>query len=285
MLKAYIIGIEGELRNPNLPAEIAPWFEIVHSDGHVNLNEIQASHLVNAEVFEALLAKQPTTGEVACFFAHLQAWRWLAQSDETSLGVFEDDAHVEKDLTEIVGELGKLRGSWQVSLERRLGDFLWTHLVPRSKRIWRSLVQPRGAAAYIISKEAASALVADFEKRKEFDGVADASLMQSDLVRFLVCLPPPMRAGSTSASLIGVRNPKRDRFSRSFRRLLVLRKSSLRNPRKLTSYLKLKLLKPLKYVFSLHFATAWVTRARPIKAQDKTSYVPIPQAPRRGTKK
>jgi GR25 family glycosyltransferase involved in LPS biosynthesis len=259
LLKAYIIGIEGKLRNPQLPAELAPWFEIVHGNGYLELTANDAKSLVNAEVFEALLAKEPTTREVACFLAHLQAWRWLAQSDETCIGVFEDDVHVYRDMSRVVGELSKLRGPWQVSLERRLGDFLWTHLIPRPKRIWKSRVQPRGAGAYIISKEAARALVADFDFRKKFDGVADASLMQTDVVQFRVCLPPPMRTSSSSESLIGARNPKLNRFSEGFRRMMVLRKLNSSAPRKFTSYLSLKMLKALKYCFSLHFATAWLT--------------------------
>lgn len=257
MLKAYIIGIEGNLRNPSLPSEVSRWFQVIESNGYVSAPDEWES-LVHAGVFEAMLSKSPTAGEVACFLAHLNAWLWLADSNETALAVFEDDIELVGDPSGALKELQALSGPWQVSLERRPGDFLWTHLVPRTKRLWPSRVQPRGTGAYVISRDAARRLVDDFHRRKRIDGVADSSLMQTELVEFYVCIPPPINVLQDSVSLIGARNPKRKRaldYMLRVKRLFVLNSS---NPRKLTSYLKLKVLKPLKYLFSLHFSTAWI---------------------------
>lgn len=262
--KAYIIGKLGQLRNPALPSEVSDWFEIIQSSGFVEARSIDVQDLVNQELFEAMLAKRPTPNEVACFVAHLRAWEWLVRSSEEYLLVLEDDVKTLNTsvLEQLHREISSLSGPWQVALERRDADFIWTHRIPRKRLVFRSFVQPRGTGAYVISRLAADRLLSDFKNKGYLDGIADASLMQSDLVKFHICLPPVFEVIKDLPTLIGAPNRiskqtlgVRDRFG-------YLVKNRRINGRKFSSYFALLILKPLKYLNSYHFATAWLSRFR-----------------------
>lgn len=263
LIPAYIIGRQGEYRNPRLLDDIAESFEVIESSGFVDGAHITIDDSVDNDLFLAARGRHVTKGEVACALAHLRAWNVLAKSNLRFLAVFEDDVSYKGDRTSIQIERLPESGPWWLSLERRPGDYLWTHLIPFRTTVTRSWLQPRGAGAYLISRDAAILGLKVFEDAEsKIGGEVDACPRASGLFNFYVQLPPPFEASLTGTSIIGPRNQKVPSLLRRMEftlRILFTKDYPLIIK---LGLLKLKVLRPIKYLFSLHFATAWLDRFR-----------------------
>ena len=262
--KAYIIGQAGNHRNPILKDQLAPWFEVVEENGFVDSLSLTGDieNYVDVPLFESIIFRSPSPTEVACYLAHLQAWGWLLGSDHDYLAVFEDDARlVLNDLSHLVAHLGKLRGPWQVALERREGDFLVSHFLTRSPSIRRALIQPRGAGAYVISKEAARLGIEDWKRDGRIKGVADLAPGPSRLFKYFVHLPPIFNNDTVSQSLIGERNSRILDWRVKLQRILSTALSKDRRPYERFGF-HLKMRRFGKYLLSTHFWTTWYIRRR-----------------------
>jgi hypothetical protein len=262
--KAYIIGQAGNHRNPMLKEQIAPWFEVVEDNGFVDSLSLKGNldNFVDLPLFESIIFRNPSRSEVACFLAHLQAWAWLLESGDDYLMIFEDDARlILGDLSHLVSHLEELRGPWQVSLERREGDFLVSHSFGTTPSIRRSLIQPRGAGAYAISKEAARIGIEEWKSAGRIKGVADLAPGPSRFFRYFIHLPPIFDSSTITYSYIGERSPKD--FSLRVRFYKVLKVVFSKDRRLYERFaFSLKMLRFAKYLGSIHFWTTWYIRRR-----------------------
>lgn len=257
--KAYIIGQAGNHRNPILKEQLAQWFEVVEENGFVDSLSLTGGieNYVDVPLFESIIFRSPSPTEVACYLAHLQAWTWLLGSEEDYLAVFEDDARlVLDDLSHLVSHLEKLRGPWQVALERREGDFLISHFFATKPSIRRAFIQPRGAGAYVISKEAARLGIQDWKRDGRIKGVADLAPGPSRLFHYFVHLPPVFSNDSLSQSLIGERNSRKLDLRAKLQRILGTAQSKDRSAYERFGF-HLKVRRFAKYLLSIHFWTAW----------------------------
>jgi GR25 family glycosyltransferase involved in LPS biosynthesis len=262
--KAYVIGQRGKHRNPLLVSSLGLSFEVIEDDGFVHWESIEVEGLVNHSAFRDVIGKSPMPAEIACFVAHARAWKWLAESEEDFLAVFEDDAEIRNDyLNFYIEQLPALRGNWQLALEMRSRDELLSHWLHRKPVIRQSRIQPRGAAAYIISKVAASALLMEMDRVHGIDGLADSSLTQAEVVDFYVCLPPVFAIAERTESIIGLEAKSRSftyprkghdvGFIPGIVRLVSFIIRDRKNKRLFATYFKVRYFKAFKYGLSRHF--------------------------------
>ncbi len=262
-IPVYIIGRRGNYRNKDLLRALEGKFEIVEDDGFVQSSSVDIHSQVDEALFLATLSRPVTNREVACALAHIKAWRRLVELDLPYLAILEDDVTWSSKEVEILSEKLPSGKPWWLSLERRRGDFLWTHLLRRKGRLLRSFLQPRGGGAYLLSREAAILGLRSFELGgSKIVGELDRCPRASGLFRFYIQLPPPFEASMTGPSIIGARQPQiGDLKTRLTRSLRILASSEYPNYIK-TGLIALKVFRPLKYIFSLHFAFAWLERFR-----------------------
>lgn len=233
-------------------------FAVVETDGAVDSKTLDIPKLVDLPMFEAVVCRYPVANEIGCAIAHLKAWQFLIDNDLDYLAVFEDDAVLLDFSVEAARSSTKnLRGPWYVALERRTGDYLLSHLmVRRSLSVRRCLGQPRGTGAYIISRQAANLGVAQFKESGLIEGISDRWPGPAADFKFYQILPPPFVVDPSAVTTIGVKK-KRD-----FNRLQVLAKvlrvilSPRWDNRRKLGLLALKI-RPMKYLWSIHFFTAW----------------------------
>lgn len=259
-MKAYIIGFEGKHRNPKLAEQLQQCgFEVVEENGAVDASGIDVTKTVDIPMFEALIGRYPLQTEVACAQAHLNSWRYLVKNNLTELAVFEDDSvFVDFDLFEARRKLQSLKGPWYVTLEQRAGDSLLSHrFIKKKLTLRRSLIQPRGNGSYIISNEAAVLGLRSFEKTELFDGVVDVWSEPSVLFRFFVFLPPAFVVDPGAVSTIGVRKSMQHNRFVTFLNVLKIIISPSRSTLKKLGLLKLKIFRPIKYLGTVYFLTAW----------------------------
>jgi hypothetical protein len=156
----------------------------------------------------------------------------------------------------------KLTGPWALSLERRSGDFLISHFLKRRRRIRRSLVQPTGACAYIISREAAQEGLKYFSDRMgRIDGLSDFWPGPAALIRWHIAVPPVFEASTSVTSLIGYKTLQKRKLPKLWAMLLILFSKPYDGVLVAGSFLLL-VAKPMKYLFSTHFLTAWIVNRR-----------------------
>lgn len=255
-MKAYVIGIQGRHRNPELVSQLSEFFEVVVENGFRESNEnIQQSKGIVARAVGSPMSKK----ELACAQAHQTARSWLVKSDEPYLAVFEDDCEIsEENLAFVFDSVDKLHRSetaWQLNMYSAPWDQLFTHSLYRKPRIERSRIHPSVLVAYIVSREAAILLEKDhYSSGEVFEAIADGSPAASGLVDFYVTIPNIFRPKSEVGSLI-VTDPDSDGRSRPHaphRGLLAL-VSTLMSPEvplyKKRGVLLLRI-KPLKHLFS-----------------------------------
>jgi GR25 family glycosyltransferase involved in LPS biosynthesis len=262
--KAYVIGEQGNYRNPLLLTSVSEHFEVVEKNGFVSWELLKIDELVNQRAFRDVIGKIPMPGEIACFVAHSQAWKWLAESQEDFLAVFEDDVLlIGNQLSFYLNHLPTLRGNWQLSLELRSRDELFSHALHSRPAILRSRIQPRGAAAYIISKQAARALLKEMQRVNGIDGLADNSLTQTEVVDFYICLPPVFAISPDSRSIIGKEAESRQLlyprkghdvgFIAGLFKLFAFMLQNQSCKRSVLTYFKVRYLKAFKYAASKHY--------------------------------
>lgn len=257
--KAYVIGMKGKYRNPNLLTSLNQLFDVVEFDGFVEPSRLEVDSIVDYQFYRATAYRDPMAEEVACFQAHLNAWRFLKNSDEDYLAVFEDDANLSVFQTEkILPYLGQLDGNWMLALERRFTDALISHLIPRKKMFRRMLLQPWGTAAYIISRSAATRALEVLDVEKYVDGPIDQSARVSSAFSFYQTLPPVAAPMETAQSLMPGK-PKKATYSQRER---IKRVTRILLSNNVSLGLKLGLLRIgwfrfVKYFFSIRFATTW----------------------------
>lgn len=259
-LKAYVIGFPNRHRNPRLTQQLQlVGFELVETNGAVDAKTLNVEQQVDIPLFEAVVGRYPIATEVGCAMAHLRAWQYAIDNDLDHLAVFEDDAVLlDFNVEDARASTMNLRGPWFVALERRTGDFLLSHLLVKKRlSVRRCLVQPRGTGGYIISREAALLGIGYFLKSRTLEGISDAWPGPATLFKFYQFLPPPFMVDPRVVSTIQVQR------SRDFSRIAVLKKvlrilkSSRWGFRQKLGLILLKLLRPLKYLGSVHFWTAW----------------------------
>jgi hypothetical protein len=259
-LKAYVIGFPNRHRNPKLTEQLeSAGFDVVESNGAVDAKSLDVMELVDIPMFEAVVGRYPLATEVGCATAHLNAWKYLIDSEFGELAVFEDDAILlDFDASKVSESIKGMKGPWYIALERRAGDFLVSHLrIRRQLTLRRAIVQPRGSGAYVISRQAAMLGVNSHLSTGLFDGISDTWPGPAIMLKFFVCLPPPFKVDPKAKSIIGVKPSWQfGRVKMFFKVAKVLTSPSWNNQKKL-GLLLLKLLRPLKYLGSVHFFTAW----------------------------
>ena len=258
-MRAVIIGKPGQLRNPELPAELARWFEVEKADGFVAVEARQLPKLVDLNLFLAVHRRPPKVGEVGCALAHLQAWRYLAQSDLPYLAVFEDDAKpLTLDLDHVFNAIESMRGPWYLTLQLWSLDQLVTRAFAQKPKIRRALVQPRGTVAYVISREAALLGIADFEAGGgKVQGTSDRWPGPAAQFKYFLTMPAAFGSIDHAESYIGLRQTKPEPLPkriRRFVRILISPNIPLHTKRGVAI---LKIGRTLRYWFSVHFATEW----------------------------
>lgn len=260
-MKAYVIGMSGNHRNPSLVKELQSIsIEVVVDDGFIPKESVSFED-VDLDIFYLVRGRNPTLGEIACAKAHVQAWKFLVDSGESMLLVLEDDAHLvdPKGLHKAVSEVENLKTDWIASLERREGDFLLSHFLPARKRLRRSQVQPTGLGAYLISQSAARRFLDYISACKgKIECVADFWPGINELGKWYISVPPVFFAGGNWTSLIGYseNEPRKISKSKAFREI----KSRYRHRKILINGARrLLILKQIKYLLSVHFFTAWFT--------------------------
>jgi hypothetical protein len=260
-ISAYIIGQQGSYRNPSLVEQLASSFEVLETNGFYKLDPLLFEQSVDKGMFMTVTNRLPTIGEVACYMAHITAWRRLLESDLPCLAVFEDDVRLIAEPDWLSRVRLPEKGPWVVSLERRAGDHLLTHLLRRKSLTLRSLIIPRGTGAYIISRRAAEVAVLEFETSGSLVlGEADRCPRNAGLLRFYVQMQPPFDAMKEGPSLIGARQQIVVRIGQRMR-LVLQAISSRKYPAKtIVGLLALKMGRPIKYLGSHHFFTAWWKR-------------------------
>lgn len=270
MIPAYIIGKQGQYRNPQLLEQLAANFRVVEKNGFVDVSSLDLSRCLDVSAFRISTGREPLATEVACGVAHLRAWKYLVLSGLEELAVFEDDVFPSRGVTnlaQLATQITRLHGSWQLNLESRPGDKLVTHLFRRSLTVRRSLIPPRGAAAYIISRSAAidalQSLVGNSGQEK-LDGPVDHSVCLSKAVVYWIATPPLFEINSKMPSFIENRESSRKHKVITSNPKMTLRRwvKLLRMSLNLESPVRSSLLwaRPLKYLLSIHFLTAWFNR-------------------------
>lgn len=258
-MKAYIIGKPEGLRNPDLPAQLSKWFEVVKTDGYVAVEPERMLAPVDQNLFLAVHRRPPTVGEVGCALAHLGAWKFLAESNLPHLAVFEDDTKLlVADMAPIIESTASLRGPWYLTLQQISTDrWLWQAFLkwPRIRRVW---IQPRGTVGYIISREAAELGVSDFEANGgRIQGTSDRWPGPAGCFKYYQALPPAIGASDGGVSYIGQRQadlePLASRLTRFFS-ILAYSDAPMHTKRGLVL---LKVGRTARFLFSVHFATAW----------------------------
>lgn len=258
-LKAYIIGKPEGLRNPDLPAQLSKWFEVVRTDGYVAVEPERMSTLVDQNLFLAVHRRPPTIGEVGCALAHLGAWRFLAESNLPDLAVFEDDTKLlVPDLSPIIESTASLRGPWYLTLQQISTDrWLWQVLIKR-QRINRAWIQPRGTVGYIISREAALLGVSDFEANGgRIQGTSDRWPGPAGHFKYYQALPPTIGSSDGGVSYIGQRQANLEPLAIRLRRFFSILASSDTSIHTKRGLVLLKIGRTLRFLCSVHFATAW----------------------------
>lgn len=260
-MKAYVIGVKGNHRNPSLTTEIsALGLDVVVDDGFVDVSGVVESE-VNEKVFLLIRGRRPQLTEIACAKAHLNAWRYLVDTGEASMMVFEDDAILidEQGFRTVLLESKELKGPWITSLERRPGDYLISHLLRRPGRLRKSLIQPTGACAYIISREAAQLGLSYFrDKGGRIDGLSDFWPGPAALIRWHIAVPPVVAASTSVNSLIGYSTSQNRKISK-LRAMALLLITKPYDDVLIKGGFLLLIAKPIKYLLSIHFFTAWIT--------------------------
>jgi hypothetical protein len=258
-VRAVIIGKPGQLRNPELPAELARWFEVEKADGFVAVEPERIPDLVDLNLFMAVHRRPPKVGEVGCALAHLQAWQHLAQSDLPYLAVFEDDAKpLTSDLSHVFTAIESMRGAWYLTFQLLSTDQLVTHAFVRRPRIRRALVQPRATAAYVISREAALLGIADFQAGGgRIQGTSDRWPGPAAQFKFYLTMPATFGSSDHGESYIGSRQTKPEPLLKRIGRFV-----SILTARDIPAHTKrgvaiLKIGRTIRYMFSVHFATEW----------------------------
>lgn len=263
-LKAYIIGVKGNHRNPSLLKDLSMLeLEIVVEDGFVDKSNVSLAD-VDETTFSLIRGRAPQLTEIACAKAHLIAWKYLVDSEESSLAIFEDDAVLidEEGFRRTKLESEELVGPWALSLERRQGDFLVSHFLRLRRRLRKSLVQPTGACAYIISREAAKIGLNYFsDRRGRIDGLSDFWPGPAALFRWNIAVPPVFEASTSVSSLIGYEAPHQRKLPKLWAMLLLLFSKPYDGVLVAGSFILL-VVKPIKYLFSVHFLTAWIMNKR-----------------------
>lgn len=270
-MQAVIIGKSGQLRNPELPVALAQWFEVEKTDGFVAVDPAKLPELVDLDLFMAVHRRPPKLGEVGCALAHLQTWRYLAESDLPWLAVFEDDAMpLTDDLTHILRAIESLHGPWYLTMQLWSSDQLVTRTLSRRPRIKRVLVQPRGTVAYIISKEAAVRAIADFEASgHRIQGTSDRWPGPAGIFRYYITMPASFGANDGGESFIGIRNQKPEPLAQRIRRFWRIMRSTEVPRHTKRGVAILKIGRTIRYLFSVHFATEWYSIRWGAKARSK----------------
>ena len=260
-MQAYIIGQQGNYRNPSLIEQLGSGFVIRESNGFYELDLEQFEEHVDKEMFSIVTNRLPILGEVACYLAHIKAWRSLTESELHYLAVFEDDVELIGSSTWINEISFPSKGPWVISLERRAGDHLLPHTLRRKPSTPRSFIMPRGSGAYIISREAAEIGIRAFESRdNRIMGVLDRCPNLAVFLRYFIQVPPPFTAEESANSLIGQRNSEEFSPLQRGGRLLGFFTDSRERAINKWGVFILTVLRPLKYRGSVHFFTAWALK-------------------------
>lgn len=257
-MDAYVIGKKGRHRNGVLVDSLSRFFDVVEEDGFVPKESAEAFRSKDHRVIQlANKGRDLTSGELACSLAHIRAWQHLLGSDKGALAVFEDDAYLVNDnaLLEVLNKCPQA-GPWQLNLELRSADKMLWYMALR-KNLVRNKVPPRGTAGYIISRRAAELCLEDFEQgSSKIDGAADGLPGPAGLVQYYVTLEPPIAHvnGQAAESLIGFRGKPEPM---NLLALLSVLFDGKVPPHKKRGLIRLSIIKPVRYVFSVHFWTAW----------------------------
>ncbi|MDR3506519.1 MAG: glycosyltransferase family 25 protein [Caulobacteraceae bacterium] len=105
--------------------------------------------------------------DMACALSHRKAWKYLLDSADEWLAVFEDDIHMGKDFSLLIDSAWIPRGVELVKLEARPNDVLLGVAPVCSighRRLYRLGSSYLGAAGYMISRKAAGLLLKYTEK-------------------------------------------------------------------------------------------------------------------------
>jgi len=255
-VKAYVIGIQGRHRNPQLVSQLSDYFDVVVENGFRESNEkIQWSNGTVARAVGSPLSNR----ELACALAHQDAREWLVKSNEQHLAVFEDDCEISDEnlafVLDSVDKLNQLGKAWQLNMYSAPWDQLFTHWLHLKPKIRRSRIHPSVAVAYVISRKAAILLEEDRRSLGEFlEAPADASPAASGLLDIFITIPNFFKPMIEAKSLIATDTDSEDRSRPHLphRGLLAL-VSTLASP-EVPSYKKRGVLllrvKPLKHLLS-----------------------------------
>ena len=259
-MKAYVIGREGRLRNPDLLGVLGRHFdEVARTDGFVAVETTDLAERVNQQFFRAVHRRAPLLGELGCGLAHIEAWRFLANSNLDCLAIFEDDAEIEEArIGNALSQVAQLSGPWYLSLSMTPSDRLLTHLLPWGKAVRRAFVQPRATVGYIISREAAELGVADFDRGGGLlEGTSDRWPGPAGLFRYYTAVPAVVGTNDGGQSYIGRRGERPEPWLVRLKRFGgLLLDPAIPNYKK-RGLLILKLLRPIKFAFSVFFLTEW----------------------------
>lgn len=262
-IPAYIIGQQGSYRNPSLVEQLGGSFKILEADGFYKLDPLLFERSVDKDMFLTVTNRLPTVGEVACYLAHITAWRRLLESDLPYLAVFEDDVRLIAEADWLHRISLPIKGPWLVSLERRAGDQLLTHYLRRRSATLRSLIIPRGTGAYIISRRAAEVGLLEFERSGSLVlGEADRCPRNAGRFRYFIQVPPPIDAMGGNESFIGTRQRSGSSFYLRLRLVLRAIFSLKYTFKTVLGLLALKVGRPIKYLGTIHFFTAWGNRRK-----------------------
>ncbi len=130
------------------------------------LEAVDASDPGNFEDISAFRGENSTlsTAEAACFLSHRRAWQLLLNLKTKYLAVFEDDAHLAKDLPALLLPENIPPGIELVRLEEPCGKVSLARRAISTfggRNLHRVLTRAYGAAGYIISRHCAERLLAD----------------------------------------------------------------------------------------------------------------------------
>lgn len=92
--------------------------------------------------------KQLTRGMIGCYMSHLELYKYALKNDNNIIMVFEDDAYIDRDLTEFLQNLNEFPIDWDILV---LGYVRIFTEKPYSYS-WSRLYDFWGTQAYIINK-------------------------------------------------------------------------------------------------------------------------------------
>lgn len=259
-MKAYVIGRKGRHRNSELLSVLAAHFEeVVRADGFVAVKPTDLETRLNHEFFRAVHRRAPLLGELGCGLAHIEAWRFLANSNLDCLAIFEDDAEIDEvRIPSVLAEVTKLTEPWCLSLSMTSSDRLVTHLIPRGKAVRRAIIQPRATVGYVISRKAAQLGVADFDRSGGLlEGTSDRWPGPAGLLRYYTAVPAVVGTNDGGESYIGRRSERPEPWLVRLKRFASLLLDPTIPSYKKRGLLILKLLRPIKFAFSVFFLTEW----------------------------